>query len=69
MLSKWQMAKCPHCGAEASLGKENRWRPFCSERCKLVDLGSWLSGSYRIPGDPVDPQALEPVRKPDDVEH
>jgi endogenous inhibitor of DNA gyrase (YacG/DUF329 family) len=27
-----------------------RWRPFCSERCKRVDLGRWLSGDYRIAG-------------------
>jgi endogenous inhibitor of DNA gyrase (YacG/DUF329 family) len=26
-----------------------RWRPFCSERCKMTDLGRWLSGDYRIP--------------------
>jgi uncharacterized protein len=30
------------------------WRPFCSERCKLVDLGRWVDGSYRIPGEPVE---------------
>jgi endogenous inhibitor of DNA gyrase (YacG/DUF329 family) len=29
------------------------WRPFCSERCKLVDLGRWLSGEYRLAGEPV----------------
>jgi uncharacterized protein len=28
------------------------WRPFCCERCKLADLGHWLSGDYRVPGDP-----------------
>ena len=28
------------------------WRPFCSERCKLADLGHWLSGNYRVAGDP-----------------
>jgi len=28
------------------------WRPFCSERCKLADLGRWLSGDYRVPGAP-----------------
>lgn len=27
----------------------NAWRPFCSERCKLIDLGQWASESYRIP--------------------
>jgi endogenous inhibitor of DNA gyrase (YacG/DUF329 family) len=31
------------------------WRPFCSERCKLADLGRWLSEDYRVPGkDPSD---------------
>ncbi|MEP6919347.1 MAG: DNA gyrase inhibitor YacG [Acidobacteriota bacterium] len=29
------------------------WRPFCSERCKLADLGRWISGEYRVPGPPV----------------
>jgi endogenous inhibitor of DNA gyrase (YacG/DUF329 family) len=35
------------------------WRPFCSERCKLVDLGRWLSGAYRIPGGATEPPAGE----------
>jgi endogenous inhibitor of DNA gyrase (YacG/DUF329 family) len=29
------------------------WRPFCSERCKMADLGRWLRGDYRVPGPPV----------------
>jgi len=29
------------------------WRPFCSERCKLVDLAAWADERYRIPGEPV----------------
>jgi endogenous inhibitor of DNA gyrase (YacG/DUF329 family) len=28
-----------------------RWRPFCSERCKMADLGRWLSEDYRVPDD------------------
>jgi endogenous inhibitor of DNA gyrase (YacG/DUF329 family) len=28
---------------------ESAWRPFCSERCKMADLGRWLSGNYRVP--------------------
>jgi endogenous inhibitor of DNA gyrase (YacG/DUF329 family) len=28
-----------------------RWRPFCSERCKLLDLAAWAEGRYRIPGE------------------
>jgi endogenous inhibitor of DNA gyrase (YacG/DUF329 family) len=31
---------------------EPAWRPFCSERCKMADLGRWLSGDYRVPGRP-----------------
>ena len=33
---------------------DNPYRPFCSERCKLIDLGAWADGSYNIPGDPSD---------------
>jgi endogenous inhibitor of DNA gyrase (YacG/DUF329 family) len=40
--------KCPKCGKETSF-EGNPFRPFCSERCKLVDLGKWLSGSYSVP--------------------
>jgi hypothetical protein len=34
------------------------WRPFCSERCKLADLGRWLSEDYRVPDE--EPPAEEP---------
>ncbi len=40
---------CPRCGALAPYSPENRWRPFCSERCRTIDLGAWASESYRIP--------------------
>lgn len=45
---------CPGCGAPAEYSPANPWRPFCSERCRLVDLGAWASESYRIPvkGEP-----------------
>lgn len=39
--------KCPHCGKEVKDPKLP-FRPFCSERCKLVDLGKWISGEYRV---------------------
>jgi endogenous inhibitor of DNA gyrase (YacG/DUF329 family) len=35
-----------------------RFRPFCSERCRLIDLARWADGSYSIPGDRVDPDTL-----------
>ncbi|MGH7361105.1 MAG: DNA gyrase inhibitor YacG [Candidatus Methylomirabilales bacterium] len=43
---------CVICHRPLSEG-EDRWFPFCSERCKLVDLGRWLGEAYRIPGPAV----------------
>lgn len=40
--------RCPQCGEDALWAPENPWRPFCSERCKQIDLGCWASDSYRI---------------------
>jgi len=41
---------CPRCGAQAPFAPANPWRPFCSERCKMIDLGAWASESYRVAG-------------------
>lgn len=43
---------CPTCGAPALFAPENRWRPFCSERCRSVDLGAWASERYRVEAKP-----------------
>jgi len=40
---------CPICGNPALFSPKNPFRPFCSERCKLIDLGQWATESYRIP--------------------
>ncbi|MEM7007611.1 MAG: DNA gyrase inhibitor YacG [Thermodesulfobacteriota bacterium] len=42
--------KCPKCEKEV-LWHENKWRPFCSERCKMIDLGTWAKEDYRISQD------------------
>lgn len=39
---------CPACGAELEVSEGFRWRPFCSRRCKLADLGAWLDEAYKI---------------------
>ena len=44
---------CPMCKAEVIWDKQHPFKPFCSERCKLIDLGEWASEEKRIPGDPV----------------
>ena len=41
------VVKCPRCGARGSWFAGN-WGPFCSERCRLVDLGKWLNEEHRI---------------------
>lgn len=43
------IVKCPACGAPVRWEPENRWRPFCSKRCRTLDLGAWASEQYRIP--------------------
>lgn len=51
---------CPTCGRGVAWVPAQKWRPFCSERCKLIDLGEWLSEEHRIPGEP---------HRPSDDEH
>jgi len=46
------IVKCPRCGKSVEW-EGNDWRPFCSERCKLVDLGDWITEEYNIPGETV----------------
>ena len=40
---------CPRCGSQVAWDPKNPFRPFCSERCKLVDLGAWATEKYRVP--------------------
>jgi hypothetical protein len=42
---------CPTCGTQVEWRPQNRFRPFCSERCKLIDLGQWAAEQYRIPNE------------------
>ncbi len=46
---KARVVNCPHCGKPAAWDGANPYRPFCSERCRLIDLGAWASENYRIP--------------------
>ena len=42
---------CPRCGTLTAFSSDNPWRPFCSERCKMIDLGAWASETYRVPDE------------------
>ncbi|TLD41297.1 MAG: hypothetical protein JETT_2451 [Candidatus Jettenia ecosi] len=60
------MAKinCPNCKKELVYQKikDLPYFPFCSERCKLIDLGAWLDESYRIE-EPLNPEVLSRIGK------
>jgi len=46
---KTKLIACPYCGKETVYSPENPYRPFCSERCRLIDLGQWANETYRVP--------------------
>ncbi|MFN8791832.1 MAG: DNA gyrase inhibitor YacG [Bdellovibrionales bacterium] len=48
-MMKERKVKCPQCGRLTIYSLENKFRPFCSERCRLLDLGAWAEESYRVP--------------------
>jgi endogenous inhibitor of DNA gyrase (YacG/DUF329 family) len=50
-MTKREIA-CPQCGKPTLYAAENLSRPFCSERCRLIDLGEWASEGYQIPVEP-----------------
>jgi uncharacterized protein len=49
--------KCPTCGRSIEWSDQSPFRPFCSERCRLIDLGAWLTEKHAIPGDVTEPTA------------
>ena len=53
---------CPVCGKRPA---DAEFRPFCSARCRQVDLGRWLAGDYAIPGE-AEPGAAGPPAEEDD---
>ncbi|MDO5686024.1 MAG: DNA gyrase inhibitor YacG [Neisseria sp.] len=56
------IVSCPTCAQEVRWLPENRYRPFCSERCKLIDLGAWADERYTV-------AATEDEPLSDDIRH
>ena len=48
--------QCPTCQAKVRWTDKYPYRPFCSERCQLIDLGEWANESHRIAGKPAYPE-------------
>jgi endogenous inhibitor of DNA gyrase (YacG/DUF329 family) len=65
LRSVWNGMKlqCPRCGKETQF-ENNSFRPFCSERCKVMDLGNWLSGAYYVPAATQEEEKEGEMRKP-----
>jgi endogenous inhibitor of DNA gyrase (YacG/DUF329 family) len=57
---------CPVCHTVTSW-EENPRRPFCSERCRMIDLGRWVSGEYRIEGESVSESDVSPEKENNNV--
>ncbi len=55
--------RCPICKRPVDVSPANRFRPFCSERCRMVDLGAWAGEGYRVAGAPVEDREHPDDRK------
>ncbi len=63
-----RVVTCPQCGKGVAWHPGNRYRPFCSERCRSIDLGAWATESYRVPAQETDSEIeieidIEPDRE------
>jgi len=53
-MASIRQVKCPTCGTPVAWVESSRFRPFCSERCRTMDLGDWAAERHRIAGDPLE---------------
>lgn len=58
-MTKAKLVACPRCGTLVEWSTANRFRPFCSERCKTIDLGAWANEEYRV-ADSGEPRPPDP---------
>lgn len=61
--NKKRLVACPNCNKLSEFAPSNAFRPFCCERCKLIDLGLWASEQYAIP------EAVKPADFTDDDQY
>ncbi len=52
MTEKTLIVDCPTCKKKVEWTQDNPHRPFCSDRCRLIDLGEWASENHKIAGEP-----------------
>jgi len=59
--------KCPTCNRPVDW-EGNEWRPFCSERCKLIDFDKWTSEEYRVPGRQISNAEIQSASSPSEAD-
>ncbi|MCV2350003.1 DNA gyrase inhibitor YacG [Paucibacter sp. Y2R2-4] len=47
-----RIVPCPTCRGDSIFAPSNMWRPFCSQRCRQIDLGAWASESFAVEASP-----------------
>lgn len=62
-----KVLRCPTCSQLVQPKDEDF--PFCSNRCRMIDLGKWASGAYKISSPVVDPEVLEDLGNPASARH
>ena len=62
-MSNTMIVKCPSCSKSVAWTQSNEYKPFCSKRCKLIDLGEWASEGHKIAGQPLDPHTVGELAK------
>ncbi|MDH3288775.1 MAG: DNA gyrase inhibitor YacG [Betaproteobacteria bacterium] len=67
MNPKPRAVNCPTCGKPVLWTPDSAWRPFCSNRCKMIDLGAWATERYRVPAieDADQPESAGPGESED----
>jgi endogenous inhibitor of DNA gyrase (YacG/DUF329 family) len=53
-----RLVKCPKCGRETVYAPANKYRPFCSERCAILDLGAWADEKYKVPTNETESESV-----------
>ena len=61
-----KIIKCPTCQKQVEWSEKSIFRPFCSDRCRLIDLGEWASEKHTIPAEPIPSTEEFPFSRNDD---
>jgi endogenous inhibitor of DNA gyrase (YacG/DUF329 family) len=61
LIGPVRTVKCPQCGKPVEWTPASKCRPFCSERCRMLDFGAWAAEAYRVPAVDADDDGDAPA--------